>query len=473
MPETGEIERRENWWIGLVYANGTFRGFITHAHCPFDYCKKGTIFFNLSLTDWQCAWNRSGILCGGCQHGLSLTLGGSACRKCESPILGPIVVLAVIAAGIILVIILLVLRLNVAVGTINGLVFYANIMSANKSVFFPDGNSNVLTVFIAWLNLDFGIDTCFYNGMDMYSKTWLQFLFPLYIWALLLLIIVGCHYSIKISRIFGRNPVACLATLILLSYTKLLQTLITVLAFTVIEYPDGDHRAVWLYDANIRYLHGKHIPLFIAALCILVFLFLPYTAILTTGQWIQKKMNFRYTRKLNLCITPFFDAYYAPFLPSHRYWPGGLLILRCILLLVFSLNTSGNASNNLIAIIISMVVVFTFRQQTGSLYKSRATELLEISFLLNLLLLSISTSHVIIAGGNQSALVFTSVGVAFVQFIGILLYHAYIQTKEWKFCIQIQKHLLDMLHNMRMREEGYSDVNPALEEREGYVIYGT
>ena len=453
LPETGEIERRENWWIGLVYANGTFRGFITHAHCPFDYCKKGTIFFNLSLTDLQCAWNRLGILCGGCQHGLSLTLGGSACRKCESPILGPIVVLAVIAAGIILVITLLVLRLNVAVGTINGLVFYANIMSANKSVFFPNGNSNILTVFIAWLNLDFGIESCFYNGMDMYSKTWLQFLFPLYIWALLLLIIVGSHYSSKMSRLFGRNPVACLATLILLSYTKLLQTLITVLAFTVIEYPDGDHRTVWLYDANIRYLRGKHIPLFIAALCILVFLFLPYTAILTTGQWIQKKMNLRYTIKIKRCITPFFDAYYAPFLPSHCYWPGGLLILRCILLLVFSLNTSGNASNNLIAIIISMVVVFTFLQQTGSLYKSRATELLEISFLLNLLLLSISTSHVIIAGGNQSALVFTSVGVAFVQFIGILLYHAYIQTKEWKFCIQMQMWSNDVLRNIRRKQK--------------------
>ena len=425
-PQSGKIRRLTNWWIGIYYSNGSFQGLITYPHCPFDYCRREEMFISLEYPDSQCALNRSGMLCGACQHGLSLTLGGSECDKCDSAITTPIVLLVALIAGVILVITLLVLRLNVAVGTINGLVFYANIVSINKAVFFPAGDSNILTVFIAWVNLDLGIKTCFYNGLDMYSKVWLQFLFPAYLWLLLAIIIVGSHYSTKISRLFGRNPVACLSTLILLSYTKILRNIITILAFTYIEFPNSMRRVVWLHDASVEYIHGKHIALVVAALCTLVFLFAPYTLILTTGQWVTTKIIW----KLNRYLQPFLDAYYAPFKPHHCYWPGALLILRCILLLVFTLNTTGNVSNNVFAIIVVLAILYCFRFQTGFIYKNWTIEILEMSFFVNLLLLSAATSHVILSAGNQRALVYVSVGLVFTQFIGIIVYHTCIQIKQ-------------------------------------------
>ena len=87
-------------------------------------------------------------------------------------------------AGIALVFLLLIFKLTVAAGTINGLIFYANVVAVNRSIFFPPNETNILTVFIAWLNLDLGIETCFFDGMDDYVKTWLQFVFPLYVWSL-------------------------------------------------------------------------------------------------------------------------------------------------------------------------------------------------------------------------------------------------------------------------------------------------
>ena len=54
--------------------------------------------------------------------------------------------------------------------------------------------------FIAWLNLDLGIETCLYDGMDAYAKTWLQFLFPAYIWTIVIIIIMRqslLHYCFK------------------------------------------------------------------------------------------------------------------------------------------------------------------------------------------------------------------------------------------------------------------------------------
>ena len=97
---------------------------------------------------------------------------------------------------------------------------------------------SLYSTFIAWLNLDLGIELCFYNGMDAYFKTWLQFLFPLYIWLIVVAIIYISRHSSKFSRLFRNNAVQVLATLFLLSYAKLLRLIITIFSLTTIIFPD-------------------------------------------------------------------------------------------------------------------------------------------------------------------------------------------------------------------------------------------
>ena len=77
--------------------------------------------------------------------------------------------------------------------------------------------------------------------------------------------------SIRFTRLIGRrDPIAPLATLILLSYTKLLSVTITALSFAVLEYPDGSRETVWLPDGNVKYFQGKHIALVTVALLIIL-----------------------------------------------------------------------------------------------------------------------------------------------------------------------------------------------------------
>ena len=82
-------------------------------------------------------------------------------------------------------------------------------------------SSDAFSVFTAWINLDFGVETCFYNGMDAYSNTGLQFAFPFYIWVLVGLMIFVSYYSQSFPNLLGNNPVPIFATLILLSYAKI------------------------------------------------------------------------------------------------------------------------------------------------------------------------------------------------------------------------------------------------------------
>ena len=177
--------------------------------------------------------------------------------------------------------------------------------------------------------------------MDVYSKTWLQFVFPVYIWVLVGLVILISHYSQRFANVLGSNPVSVLATLILLSYAKILRTFITAVSFIDLQYQQHYNRRAWLYDANIEYLIGKHIPLFLVAMFVFFFLFLPYTFLLLFGQWLQAISHLRLFSWVNSArLKPFIDSYHAPYKAKHRYWPGLLLVLRFVLLMVFCFESS-------------------------------------------------------------------------------------------------------------------------------------
>ena len=151
------------WLQGVSYNNGTPEGFIHHPFCPLDYCISESKYINLSNSDEQCGVNRSGLLCGKCKEGLSLVLGSSQCKECSNNYLALLIPFAL--AGVLLVILLFLLHLTVAAGTLHGLIFYANIVAANHHIFLPQSSNHPTTIFIAWLNLDLGIQTCFYNGI--------------------------------------------------------------------------------------------------------------------------------------------------------------------------------------------------------------------------------------------------------------------------------------------------------------------
>ena len=172
-------------WIS--YINDTdLTGYLVYPNYPFDCCLSTSPPVDLNQpngADAQHAFNWSSLLCGSCQPGLSLSLGSSHCLQCPSH--GPALLIAItivaILAGIALAALLLALNMTVAVGTLNGLIFYANVVYASKSILLPFQKTNFITVFISWLNLELEIDTCYSPGMDTYSKIWLQLAFPAYV----------------------------------------------------------------------------------------------------------------------------------------------------------------------------------------------------------------------------------------------------------------------------------------------------
>ena len=428
---TESVIRSGNYWLSYVNASAV-SGYLVYPNCPLDYCHLPTVSIKVNLnnpagSDAQCTSNKAGLLCGACQEGLSLSLGSSRCLLCPGywPVIMIVIFIAAFLAGLGLVVAMLVLNLTVAVGTINALIFYANIVEAYKSTFFPSSTVSFASVIISWLNLELGFDVCLFEGMDKYTKTWLQLAFPTYVIFLVGVIIFTSQHSTRFSQLVGkRNPVATLATLILLSYAKILQTVITVLSFATLEYPDGSRKTVWLPDATVRYFYGKHSALFLLAITIL-FVGILFTALLFFWQWILRLPDVKFLRlvrhhKLQL----FMETYNAPYNQEYRYWTGLLLLVRVVLYFIAAVNVSGDPRVTYLTLLFILSGLMTGKWALKTnLNKAWHNDFLEGITHVNLLIFTAFSWYTFETGKNHWIAAHISVAVTLILIVVIIMYH--------------------------------------------------
>ena len=451
---TKSFLRESNFWIKYINYRG--QGYLTYSNCPFDYCHPPhpAVWINLNTlygADDQCAQYRTGLLCSMCKAGYSLSAGSTRCISCHTyyHLFAVLLCLGIVGFGIVLVILMLILNLTVAVGTINGIIFYANIVSTNSSIFLPFSGPNPLTVFIALLNLKIGFDTCLYKGMNAYVQTWLLFAHPAYLITLMVVIILLCKYSSRFSQLIGkRNPVATLATLLLLFYTKLLQTVIRILSFARLNYPDGSQSIVWLPDASVAYFKGIHFPLFMMAL-LTIAVGLIYTIVLFAWQWLLQLPRSRLTSWIrNAKLNAFIYMYHVPYTAQHRYWTGLLLLTRIVLYLVLDL--SDDPKFRLLAITLITTCLLLLKSILGSkVYKRKLMDYLDTMSIFNILVFSLVSFYIIGNESSQKSAAKLSIGSAIAMFLFIICYHLKLTLLE----ISLFKRKMDKIKQKILRNK--------------------
>ena len=415
-------------WVGNINLSNVST-IVTANHCPPEYCNSSQSYIKTSMTnfsqDSQCQSYRTGIMCGQCIDGYSATFGGSGCVKCSNKWLW--LLLVEVFAGIFLVFVLTFLDITVADGTINALIFYANVVEAySSSLFTHTGKDSWLTttlkLFIGCLSLEIELQTCFFNGMNEYTKIWIGFIFPFYIWLILGLIVLLSRRSAWVMRIIGTNAAKVLATLILLSYSRLLQSIIQAIDFTTVTASNGESWSVWTKDGNMHFFGWKHSLLFVFAVCLLILL-IPFTISLLFIQILQRFSHHKIFFLVNK-LKPLLDAYTGPYTNSARFWTGYLLFARVVIFTCSTLTSKVHymAGVSIAAALLFVLLTTAFFLHEG-VYKQKSIRILEGSLLLNLALLLLATSYVGFHKISQAFYTLFFVGIAFLTFISVILYH--------------------------------------------------
>ena len=437
---TTTITTNGSVWIGY---DNTSNCTLYSDECLDDYCKQQDVTFNIFQPDLQCAYNRAGILCGECIEGYSILLGSNECGHCpNNNYLSLLIVFSI--AGILLVVLLITLNLTVSVGTINGLIFYANIVKINEDIFFPSNSFDppILRQFISFINLDFGLKACFVNGLTAYIKAWLQFVFPLYIWFIMIVIMLLSRRFTKLSKLIGNNAVKVFATLLLLSYTKIIRAIGFTLASDYVHC-DTDRHHVWKYDGNVPYGSTKHAILMAFSILFLVCLVLPYTVLMVGLPVVDRFFSLIRCRRCFLWLKPFTDAYSGPFKQYHTFWAGLLIIARIVLTVVKNIITEGDISLLLTAFMVMILLALGLDFQGP--YQKITLNVLESWFLINLFGLSILSLK-----NDDTAKVsaIISVSLVLVTFVGLVIYHIY-----WLYLASIFEKMNAMYKERRTRND--------------------
>ena len=368
------IPRPANSWISAHTVNNS-HSYHVSLHCPFDYCLPHSSHLNLSTPDSQCQFNRSGLLCGQCQQGLSAVFGSSQCKKCSRIFL--LLLVGIGIAGLLLVLLLFLLNLTVTDGNINPFLLSVNIIGINISTIFPT-NKLIVHTFISLANLDLGIETCFYDRMDEYAKRWLQLAFPAYLICIATVIIISSRYSTRIQRLTARRALPVLATLFLLSYTKVLLTVSNVLFSysTITSLPSNRTITVWSVDTSVSLFGFKFTTLFIA--CLLLFIVLiPFNIVLI----FTRALSYF---KIVTYFKPLIDAYQGPYKIKYYYWSGLQLLMRAIFFGLSALERDKNLmiSTILFAVILCLQKVFPFTNKINNIMEMLSLLNLHVIFVI-------------------------------------------------------------------------------------------
>ena len=177
---------------------------------------------------------------------------------------------------------------------------------------------------------------------------------------------------------------------------------------------------MWLYDANVEFFKGKHLYLGIAGILVLVFLIVPYTLCLAFFQQLQACSAHKLFQWVNW-LKPLFDSYAGPYKDKYRFWTGMLLVVRTVLIVVFTINIAGSIEFDLLVIlVVSSALAWA---HSNPMLKKWPRNYLESFFHLRLVIFSASMLYARCNHGNIMAAAYTSMGMSLIVFLSLIGYH--------------------------------------------------
>ena len=385
--------------------------YVASFNCPTDYCLLGSSRVDLHTPDTQCQSHRTGLLCSKCEKGYSIIVGSSRCKLCTNMSL--FYIISYLLSGLLLIIILFSLNITVTTGTANCIILYTNTIQINRSYLNLEKRlAKPLLFFISTLNLGPYFETCFYNGMTMYVKKWLQLTYPFYKLLIAILFTVGSRYSSKLYRLKFSKSLPVLATLFMVCYTSILLIVASALSYvTITHLPDRHSKIVWLHDPTLP-LFGWKFLLFIVV-CIFLSLFL----LLFNGILLFSKQLMRY--EVIYRFKPLIDAFQGPYKNGCYYWVGVQLSMRNLMVLLSLLGETVSFASSIL-IIVTLAIFHGIIQP----YKNKWINYQELVLLYNYILLCVfltfSSSEVL-----NVIMYNTMVGFSIIHFIMITIYHVF------------------------------------------------
>ena len=211
-------------------------------------------------------------------------------------------------------------------------------------------------------------------------------------------------HGMHVCMVHVTSGAAVLATMILLSYAKFINTILASVSL-LYQQPAYGSRTIDITrlgnvlaqdvdkSNDLDYKAASYSLLLVSIL--IFFLFAIFTILVFSWQWLlqcQDKAIFKWVRYQKL--RHFLEPYHAPYTAKYRYWTGLLLLVRVLLYFISVLNFSLDPRVELMAIIFilsSLILTKGVTSTAERVYKNWPLDVMETAIYFNLVAFSALT----------------------------------------------------------------------------------
>ena len=321
---------RRGYWLGTVGEK------LTASICPINFCDftccETSNGYHLLSTDRadQCTPHRSGIACGSCEEGYTLSY-DAFCVSVDRCTVGWIILVVIVTIIYWIAIVVgafAMMYFKLPIGYLYAMTYYYSIADVLLGQYFYIFSIQQRFTFTATnivssvfkLSPQFLGQLCLVKGLSGIDVYFIQYVHPLVILLILVKIVLLARCSQRLSLFISKGIIHVICFLLLISYTSIVT--ISLLLIRSLTFYGVDKIYTYL-SPDIEYFYGRHLLYFIVAVICVITVVIGLPLILLLEPFLNWKINF--TR-----IKPLLDQFQGCFKDKYRWFASYYLICRLV-----------------------------------------------------------------------------------------------------------------------------------------------
>ena len=319
---------KRGYWLGTVEEK------LTMSICPINYCNftccETTNGYHLLSPgrENQCTSHRSGIACGSCEEGYTLSYAAEcvSVNRCTARWTVLVVTLTMLYWIVIVIGVFAMMYYKLPIGYLYAITYYYSMVDVllGQYLYIYSSLHTTINILSSMFKLAPEVlgELCLARGLSGIDTQFIQYVHPLAISIILMIISLLARCSQRLSLFIARGIIHVICFLFLLSYTSMVST--SLLLLRSLQFYDVDKIYTFL-SPDIEYFHGRHLAYFIVALMFVITIIIGLPLILLLEPFLNCKINF--TR-----IKPLLDQFQGCYKNRCRWFAAYYMICRLVLI---------------------------------------------------------------------------------------------------------------------------------------------
>ena len=322
---------KRGYWFGSVTGKSTVTTCPT-SYCNFTCCEITNGIYHLSpIRTNQCRSHRSGVACGNCEKGYTLSFDSAQCigiTKCSIGQMILVTTLTLLYWISIIIAFFTMMYFKVPIGSLYAIVYYYSMLDIllSQDYFILSGLYNVVSITssLAKLTPQFLGQFCLVRNMSGIDQQFIHYVHPTAISMFLILISMMARRSHRISSFISRGIINFICFILLLSYTSVATT--SLLLMRSLTFMDVDKVYTYL-SPDIEYFHGRHLAYVLVAVLFTIVIVIGLPLLLLLEPFLNSKINF-------IKIKPLLDQFQGCYKDRYRSFAAYYMICRIVIILL-------------------------------------------------------------------------------------------------------------------------------------------